>query len=70
MPIPPEELDERNVVFLSPIAVVKLGPPCWLGDIAREAEALNAIAGRLPAQTPTVLALGTLDGWEYLITAR
>lgn len=60
----------RNVVFLNPTTVVKLGPPCWPGDVAREADALQAVAGRLPVRTPEVLALGALDGWEYLITAR
>lgn len=60
----------RNVVFLGPSAVVKLGPPCWPGDIAREADALQHVAGRLPVRTPTVQASGTIESWEYLITAR
>lgn len=60
----------RNVVFLGPSVAVKLGPPCWAGDIAREVDALQHVAGRLPVCTPNVLACGTLDGWEYLVTAR
>lgn len=53
----------RNVVFVSPTAVIKLGPPMWAGEMAREATALSAIAGRLPAATPTLLAIGALDRW-------
>jgi hygromycin-B 7''-O-kinase len=60
----------RNVVFLSPGVVIKLGPPCWPGDIAREAEALRFVAGKLPVRTPAVLACGAFDGWEYLVSAR
>ncbi len=60
----------RNVVFLGPSVVIKLGPPCWAGDVAREADALRHVADRLPVRTPDVLACGTLDGWEYLVTAR
>jgi hygromycin-B 7''-O-kinase len=57
----------RNVVFVSPTAVIKLGPPMWAGEMAREAAALSALAGRLPVATPTVLAIGALDRWEYLV---
>lgn len=60
----------RNVVCLSPTLAVKLGPPCWSGDIAREADALGHVAGRLLVHTPTVLARGALEGWEYLVTAH
>jgi hygromycin-B 7''-O-kinase len=60
----------RNIVFLGPTAVVKLGPPCWPGDMAREADALEHVAGRLPVATPAVLAHGSLESWEYLITSR
>src|SRR3954453_6179488 len=47
----------RNVVFVSPAAVIKLGPPMWVGEMAREAAALGALAGRLPVATPTLLAV-------------
>jgi hygromycin-B 7''-O-kinase len=59
----------RNIVFVSPTAVIKLGPPMWAGEMAREAAALNAIAGRLPVTTPTLLAVGALDRWEHLVQA-
>jgi hygromycin-B 7''-O-kinase len=59
----------RNIVFVSPTAVVKLGPPMWQGEMEREAAALSAIAGRLPVPTPTLLAYGALDGWDYLVQA-
>ncbi len=57
----------RNIVFVSQTAVVKFGPPFWEGNMEREAAALNAVAGRLPVATPTALASGTLDTWEYLV---
>jgi hygromycin-B 7''-O-kinase len=60
----------RNVVFLGQEIVVKLGPPCWPGEMAREAAALGFVAGRLPVQTPAALALGSLEGWEYLVQRR
>ena len=60
----------RNVVFLGPGVVFKLGPPCWAGGIEREAHALAAVAGRLPVRTPTVRAVGQLEQWEYLLTER
>jgi hygromycin-B 7''-O-kinase len=60
----------RKIVFIGPDAVVKLGPPCWRGDMAREAVALAHVAGRLPVATPAPLAHGALEAWEYLITAR
>lgn len=60
----------RNVVFLGPSTVIKLGPPCWPGDIAREADALGHVGDKLPVRTPAVLAHGTLEGWEYLVATR
>jgi hygromycin-B 7''-O-kinase len=57
----------RNIVFVSLTAVIKLGPPIWSGEMAREAAALNAVAGRLPVATPTLLAYGALDRWDYLV---
>jgi len=60
----------RNVVFLGADVIVKFGPPCWAGDMAREAAALQFVAGRLPVTTPTLAAQGMLDGWEYLIQHR
>lgn len=60
----------RNVVFLSSTTVIKFGPPCWAGDMAREAAALTFVAGRLPVVTPVVVAEGRIDGWDYLIQER
>jgi hygromycin-B 7''-O-kinase len=59
----------RNIVFVSPTAVIKLGPPMWQGEMQREAAALSTVAGRLPVTTPTLLACGELDGWDYLVQA-
>jgi hygromycin-B 7''-O-kinase len=57
----------RNIVFVSPTAVIKLGPPIWQGEMQREAAALSTVAGRLPVATPVLLAVGELDGWGYLV---
>lgn len=60
----------RNVVLLDRRFVVKLSPPCWPGEIEREVVALKAVATSLPVATPTVVATGTISGWEYMIQER
>jgi hygromycin-B 7''-O-kinase len=60
----------RNLVFLAPTTVIKLGPPCWPGEMVREAAALQFVAGRLPVATPGFVASGTFDGWDYLMQER
>ncbi|HEU5088397.1 MAG TPA: phosphotransferase [Roseiflexaceae bacterium] len=60
----------RNVVVTNGEVAVKLGPPMWHGEMAREALALAAIAGKLPLTTPSVVAAGRIDGWDYLIQTR
>jgi hygromycin-B 7''-O-kinase len=60
----------RNVVVTNREVAVKLGPPMWHGEMAREALALRAIAGKLPLASPTVLAAGRIDDWDYLIQTR
>lgn len=60
----------RNVVFVGEQTVVKLGPPCWPGEMAREAAALLFVAGRLPVATPSLVARGTINGWDYLAQER
>ncbi len=56
--------------FPNATTVVKLGPPCWPGEMAREVAALRFVAGRLPVATPTLVANGTLDGWDYLVQQK
>jgi hypothetical protein len=51
----------RNVVFASPSTIIKLGPPHWPGEMAREVAALEFLKGKLPFATPALLANGTLD---------
>jgi hygromycin-B 7''-O-kinase len=60
----------RNIVFATPTMIVKLGPPCWPGEMAREAAALQFVAGKLPVATPSVIASGAIDGWDYIVQAR
>lgn len=60
----------RNIVFCSPTSIIKLGPPCWPGETVREIAALHFVAEKISIETPTVLASGTLDQWEYIVQAR
>jgi hygromycin-B 7''-O-kinase len=61
----------RNAVFaLGERLVVKLVPPLWTPDAAREAAALVAVWARLPVTTPELLSVGEIDGWPYLIQRR
>lgn len=62
----------RNLVFaLGEAFALKLVPPFWAHDAAREAEALRAVHGRLSVSTPELIASGRLGGegsWAYLVT--
>lgn len=62
----------RNLVFaLGEAFALKLVPPFWAHDAAREAEALRAVHGRLSVFTPELVASGRLGGeggWAYLVT--
>ncbi|MEM7127778.1 MAG: aminoglycoside 3'-phosphotransferase/choline kinase family protein [Chloroflexota bacterium] len=60
----------RNIVFCSPTSIIKLGPPRWSGEMAREVAALRLVAENLSVATPTVLASGTIDGWDYIVQER
>lgn len=57
-------------VFLTDDRAVKLIPPPWAHELAREVAALERVHNRLPARTPAVLATGALDDWRYLVTER
>jgi hygromycin-B 7''-O-kinase len=59
-----------NVVFASADLVLKLYAPHWAHLAAAERAVLERFAGRLPVQTPTVHAHGSLEGWPYLIMSR
>ena len=50
--------------------VLKLYPPCFAGESDTESAALVALAGRLPVETPELVARGELDGWRYLLMTR
>jgi hygromycin-B 7''-O-kinase len=61
----------RNAVFaLGERLVVKLVPPLWTPDAAREAAALVAVWATLPVTTPELLAVGEIDGWSYFVQRR
>ncbi len=57
-------------VFLTERLAIKLVPPQWAPELERESVALTLIEGRLPVETPAVVALGGLEGWRYLVTRR
>jgi hygromycin-B 7''-O-kinase len=62
----------RNLVFaLGEAFTLKLVPPFWAHDAAREAAALGIVHGRLSVDTPKLIASGNLNdegGWAYLVT--
>jgi hygromycin-B 7''-O-kinase len=60
----------RNIVFLNQKFALKLNPPCWQGEIARETTAAALVAGKLPVDTPQCVAQGCVDSWEYLVQSR
>lgn len=60
----------KNAVFAVGAVVVKMVPPFWVGDARREAAALRGVRGRLPLETPDLLASGRLGRWAYLVTPR
>lgn len=57
-------------VFLTASLAVKLVPPKWAPELAREVVATARVHGRLPVRTPAVVADGALEGWRYLVTER
>ncbi|MBE0698281.1 MAG: phosphotransferase, partial [Anaerolineaceae bacterium] len=60
----------RNVVLLNANYALKLGPPCWPGDMDSEAIVLPWIAGKLAVETPEMLGSGSIEGWNYIIQRR
>jgi hygromycin-B 7''-O-kinase len=50
--------------------VIKLYSPLEPEDSETEVAALRAIEGRLPVETPRILATGEIDGWPYLVMTR
>jgi len=59
-----------NVVFASDDLVLKLFPPHWAHLATAERAVLKRLGGRLPVQTPSVHADGSLERWSYLIMNR
>jgi hygromycin-B 7''-O-kinase len=51
-------------------AIIKLIPPYWSEDAAREIAALQAMSTGGPVATPGILALDTVDGWIVLLMSR
>lgn len=58
------------VYALGDAAVLKLYPPHEHEHADVEARVLGFVAGRLPIETPRVLARGGQDGWHYLLMSR
>lgn len=57
-------------VFTTDALAVKIVPPKWVPELARETVALERAHGRLPVRTPGVIATGALDDWRYLVSDR
>jgi hygromycin-B 7''-O-kinase len=58
------------VYALGPELVLKLYPPFYTGEAAREAAFLAVLDQQLPISTPKLHALGALDGWDYVLMSR
>ena len=58
------------VYALGPELVLKLYPPFHSDEAEREAAFLEALHGKLPIATPKLHALGTLEGWDYVLMGR
>lgn len=56
-----------DIVFGDGQVVVKLTRPRWADEIQAEARLLNQVQGRLPVQTPSVLASGRVEGWPFVV---
>ncbi len=59
-----------NVVWLGPDAVIKCYLPRDADEARYERDALRAIAGRVPAPVPEILAEGEVDGWPWVALSR
>ena len=60
-----------NVLFqVEPNRLIKLFPPFWAQDCARENLALSALAGQFDFEVPRVHFSGELEGWPYLVLSR
>ena len=58
------------VYALGDTKVLKIYPPPVVEELATESGVLSAVQGHLPIPTPTVHAVGELEGWGYLLMER
>ena len=64
------EADGSAVVFGVGDRIVKLHAP-WHPDLfATESYCIAALHGRLPVESPKLVATGDLEGWSYLVMTR
>ena len=60
-----------NVLFyVDPGLLIKLFPPMWAGDCAREELVLRALAGQSAFEAPRVRFAGEVEGWPYMVLTR
>jgi hygromycin-B 7''-O-kinase len=65
------QVEGSNLVFRAGDGPwLKLTPPFWLDAFEAEVRATAAVAGRLPARVPELLATGELEDWRYLVSAH
>ncbi len=64
------EMGKTAVFELGSDWVIKLIPPFWAEDAAHEAEALRLVHGRVPMETPELVAAEMIDGWTAFVTNR
>ncbi len=58
------------IVFVCGELIIKLLPPFWRHELNQDLIGLEKAFGRLPVNTPELIAEGELEDWAYLITRR
>jgi hygromycin-B 7''-O-kinase len=64
------EVSGSDVVWGTATAVLKMTAPRWRQERDAEAFAAEFLSGKLPFETPPLIALGEAEGWPYVITGR
>lgn len=70
----PEQLQRvpegSAIVFVCEDQIIKLLPPFWRHELNQDLIGLQRAFGRLPVNTPELIAQGELEDWAYLITRK
>ena len=62
--------DGSNIVFKCGNSWIKLSPPFWRDAFTTEVTVLECWQKKLPCKMPSLRAVGTYAGWDYLISSH